>query len=94
MLGTVALCWSGSFRLLVMSYTANPEKEPSPAAPPDPSWAAVLCVSETIAANSAHGTWQRSGLGLSKLRFSLGSTFGLCLGAAGAGVVVGTLVRD
>jgi len=31
---------------------------------------------------------------LRKPRFSLGSTFGLCLGAAGAGVVVGTLVRD
>lgn len=31
---------------------------------------------------------------LGKPRFSLGSTFGLCLAAAGAGVVAGTLVRD
>jgi hypothetical protein len=30
---------------------------------------------------------------LRKPRFSLGSTVGLCLGAAGAGVIVGTLVR-
>jgi hypothetical protein len=31
---------------------------------------------------------------LGKPRFSLGSTFGLCLGAAGAGVVVGTALTD
>ena len=31
---------------------------------------------------------------LSKPRFSLGSTFGLCLGAAGAGVVAGGLIKD
>ncbi|MHC4109047.1 MAG: hypothetical protein ACYSTY_13290 [Planctomycetota bacterium] len=31
---------------------------------------------------------------LSKPRFSLGSTFGLCLGAAGAGLVVGTVIRE